>query len=77
MWMPRFMGSQRVGHDWATELNWTECWMSQQIYIFPIRWTDAVNISSKGSRRENSLSLNDPSKGKILAFFPVTLVFSG
>ena len=22
--VPRFMGSQRVGHDWATELNWTE-----------------------------------------------------
>ena len=21
----RFMGSQRVGHDWANELNWTEC----------------------------------------------------
>ena len=21
--MPWFMGSQRVGHDWATELNWT------------------------------------------------------
>ena len=21
----RFMGSQRVWHDWATELNWTEC----------------------------------------------------
>ena len=21
--MLRFMGSQRVGHDWATELNWT------------------------------------------------------
>ena len=20
-----FIGSQRVGHDWATELNWTEC----------------------------------------------------
>ena len=20
----RFMGSQRVGHDWATEFNWTE-----------------------------------------------------
>ena len=27
----RFMGSQRVGHDWATELNWTDT-----IYIF--RW---------------------------------------
>ena len=22
--MLRFMGSQRVGHNWATELNWTE-----------------------------------------------------
>ena len=21
----RFTGSQRVGHDWVTELNWTEC----------------------------------------------------
>ena len=24
----RFMGSQRVGHDWATELNWTELGLS-------------------------------------------------
>ena len=25
----RFMGLQRVGHDWVTELNWTEsCWRS-------------------------------------------------
>ena len=24
--MLRFMGSQRVGHDWATELNWTGRW---------------------------------------------------
>ena len=22
----RFMGSQRVGHNWATELNWTDTW---------------------------------------------------
>ena len=22
--VPRFMGSQRVRHDWVTELNWTE-----------------------------------------------------
>ena len=27
--MLQFMGSQRVGHDWATELNWTE-----ELYIF-------------------------------------------
>ena len=24
--MLRFMGSQRVGHDWATELNWTDAY---------------------------------------------------
>ena len=24
----RFMGSQRVGHDWATELNWTDSWFT-------------------------------------------------
>ena len=23
-WRASFMGSQRVGHDWATEMNWTE-----------------------------------------------------
>ena len=28
----QFMGSQRVRHDWATELNWTECY-SQVIYL--------------------------------------------
>ena len=27
----RFMGSQRVGHDWATEMNWTE-----------LNWTEYV-----------------------------------
>ena len=30
----RFMGSQRVGHDWATELNWTEIKLSFQSIIF-------------------------------------------
>ena len=24
--MLQFMGLQRVGHDWATELNWEPCW---------------------------------------------------
>ena len=29
-WRAQFMGSQRVGHDWVTELNWktlTECFI--------------------------------------------------
>ena len=34
----RFMGSQRVGHDWATELNWTELnWNSAEI-LHKINW---------------------------------------
>ena len=27
------MGSQRVGHDWATELNWTEAVMQGSVFI--------------------------------------------
>ena len=29
--MLRFMGSQRVGHNWVTELNWTE--LGNEIYL--------------------------------------------
>ena len=31
----RFMGSQRVGHDWATELNWTE-WLNIVRHFSPV-----------------------------------------
>ena len=30
----QFLGSQRVGHDWATELNWTE----STVYCEPSIW---------------------------------------
>ena len=29
-----FMGSQRVGHYWATELNWTEYFIAYMYHIF-------------------------------------------
>ena len=29
-----FMGSQRVGHDWVTEVNWTETVFSTSVIIF-------------------------------------------
>ena len=35
--MLRFMGSQRVGHDWATELNWTD-----------INWITLFSLTSPG-----------------------------
>ena len=31
----RFMGSQRVGHDWATERNWTELNGTRALKSFP------------------------------------------
>ena len=51
----RFMGSQRVGHDWATELNWTEVWgfprgsvvknppamqVPQETWVWSLGWED-------------------------------------
>ena len=39
--MLRFMGSQRVGHDWATELNWTD-------------WSESHSVMSD-SRRSHGL----------------------
>ena len=31
----RFMGSRRVGHDWATELNWSNLnyWIGQKVHL--------------------------------------------
>ena len=31
----QFMGSQRVGHEWATELNWTELYNCKELDLGP------------------------------------------
>ena len=33
----QFMGSKRVGHGWATELNWSEGWDGWMVWL--IQWT--------------------------------------
>ena len=33
-----FMGSQRVGHDWATELNWTDVNLDHLIKVVSVRF---------------------------------------
>ena len=38
-WVLRLMGSQRVGHDWVTELNWTEIISPQWTKPRLITWT--------------------------------------
>ena len=60
----RFMGSQRVGHNWATELNWK----AQNIYVFVYihiyykayihKWLQCIPISGfcllPGKKREKN-----------------------
>ena len=37
-----FMRSQRVGHDWATELNWTEESLMTWESVHALMWSDAT-----------------------------------
>ena len=39
----QFMGSQRVGHDWVTELNWTETIVLGNIFLL----TENVKVSCR------------------------------
>ena len=50
----RFMGSRRVGHNWATELNWTKRWVylgiaeALHIATYELRRTIAQSEDTKG-----------------------------
>ena len=47
LWRPgvlQFMGLQRVGHDWVTELNWTD-WRGLSMYHFLPVWQHRVTGS--------------------------------
>ena len=43
-----FMGSRRVRHNWATELNWTE-WMDDYINVWVYWWWSGLQIGSRSS----------------------------
>ena len=50
----RFMGSQRVGHDWAAELNWTNWWEASDFvssvslethsFLCPLNWIWVLDV---------------------------------
>ena len=61
----RFMGSQRVGRDWATELNWTELKF----------WGKIVMNKEVESGHPHSVT-NDPGRKKWFVFNPLTIQFS-
>ena len=48
--MLRFMGSQRVGHNWATELNWSN--KSHVFYKNKNKWLMNLNAKYKTFRRK-------------------------
>ena len=39
-----FMGSQRVRHNWATELNWTQYWY---ILMAKVKWGRKMDLSDR------------------------------
>ena len=49
----RFMGSQRVGHDWATELNWTDSLLDKGDLFYILNWEN----TGPGSMRVPTLPL--------------------
>ena len=42
--VPQFMGSQRVGHDWATELNWKHLPTMQKTWVQSLGWEDFLEM---------------------------------
>ena len=64
----QFMGSQRVGHNWATELNWTEVTsVISRVLLSVTPWTVACQASlSMGFYRQGYKSgLPFPSPGDL------------
>ena len=52
----RFMGSQRVGHDWVTELNWTELNSHSPHFLRLIYLVKFVNSNKKNKECCSSFS---------------------
>ena len=56
------MGSQRVRHDWATELNWTDGWFmlsfdrKQQNSVKQISFNKKINLILKSGLSPNGLT---------------------
>ena len=42
----RFMASQRVGHDWATEMNWTELY-SRSLSVIHFKYSNVFSQTPK------------------------------
>ena len=63
--MLRFMGSQRLGHDWATELNWEQGCLLRAVYCVcsVLVWLVLFSCIAHGSCRIKVIKWNK-SKGE-------------
>jgi len=62
----RFMGSQRVGHDWVTELNWTEkSGKRQECPLSPLLFNLVLEILPTAIREEKEIKWIQIGKGEI------------
>ena len=59
--MLRFMGSQRVGHDWATELNWT---------FIKIKCSEGKEVKMRASLMVGSVIENPSANARDLSLIP-------
>ena len=60
--MLQFMGSQRVGHDWATELNWTDNPTGEKQSNFSTERRDCLIVSFCAKRQPNKAPYEKPKK---------------
>ena len=57
--MLQFMGLQRVAHDWATELNWTEMnWVGKLVHgRYALDWVDKPGCEPWSSNSKSHLTI--------------------
>ena len=62
------MGSQRVGHDWATELNWTFYWLSLLLLLSILQGCRSHVLYSPGSILNEGCMLQNARIGSVSLF---------
>ena len=60
--MLQSLGSQRVGHDWATELNWTEAGEEMRSYLLLSHSASSGKAELEGSKGSYKSTCNAPSE---------------
>ena len=55
--MLRFMGSQRVGHDWATDLIWSDSWFYHVRLVSGVQQSDSNIYTHNGKESKKNIRI--------------------